>query len=470
MIIALPQLATAMGCALILLAAIIGIANCVHWFGRKQTAQREAEKKNDQSFNWKDLIVPPRQFILLRVLLDENDHASLSSFQFLAWTLVIAFLYLTLWVLRFLNGTSAAPPDIPANLMVLMGISIAVPVASKGIEIYKTIKPRLRGETYQPPDYASMLEENGSPSLLRFQMFFWTLAALVIYVVSFVIAALGQSTDILTTGLPDINPTFLFLMGMSQAGYLGSKAVAGKVEKTGSDQGSPVRGQPAEAGAPAPATQSDGQKVPMAIREIVPRDSVRSKDLVTILGSGFGVKPDTLMIGDVRIDPAGIARWEDGRIEFSLPEKTALGMQPVRILTGTGSASGQVTVSGSPWLAGGLDNVDAEIISDIWIDDPTMKGYKCPPIGHFIPDKRYYFFFEFAVPPGTPSWGLTQFRARFLIDGQKIDENSFLPGYMNGRNYGVFNHIFKEQKTFRVEIQGLTSKVMDVVVKNPGQK
>ena len=73
------------------------------------------------------------------------------------------------------------PPAPDSSLMTLMGISVVVPIASKGISEYKKLKPRNYSETYTEPDYASMLEEKGQPSLLRVQMFLWTLAALAIY-------------------------------------------------------------------------------------------------------------------------------------------------------------------------------------------------------------------------------------------------------------------------------------------------
>ena len=80
----------------------------------------------------------------------------------------------------------------------------------------------------------------------------------------------------------------------------------------------------------------------------------------------------------------------------------------------------------------------------------------------------YYFFFEFAVPPGTPSWGRTEFQARFYVEGNLTgDPRSFLPGYMNGKNYGVFDHVFNAAGAYTVEIRGATTKTMKVEVKRP---
>lgn len=460
MVITPSQLAAAMGCALILLVVIIACANFISWFGRQQAARRAAGKPLEIN----DLMVPLHHFILLRVLLDDKEHASLSSFQFLMWTLLISFLYATLWFLQFLNRIPGAPPDISPGLMVLMGISVAVPISSRVIDVYKKIKPREEGEEYKSPNYASMLEENGQPSLLRFQMFLWTLAALAIYSGLFVTGILQAGVEIGEFGLPPINETFLFLMGLSQTGYLGSKAFAGKVEPTGKTGTKDMVSGPTATGTEPPNATG---AAPMSIREIIPRDTIRAKELVTILGSGFGREKDTIIFGEDRIDPLNITKWENERIEFTLPENKKPGVYPFRVVAGGASASGQITVSVPP-LRRGFNNIDAEILGRIWIDDPTNKGLRVPPIGHFIPDNMYHFFFEFAVPPGTDPWGMTQFRAHFMVNGKEVADQSFMPGHMGGKNYGVFDYIFRDLGTFRIEIKGAGApKSMDIEVK-PG--
>lgn len=79
MAVDLVQLAWAMVASLALIAGVIVIIHFIYTFGGRKG---------------------PKDFFLLRVLLDKNNHASLSAFQFLCWTLLIAFLYLTLWFLH----------------------------------------------------------------------------------------------------------------------------------------------------------------------------------------------------------------------------------------------------------------------------------------------------------------------------------------------------------------------------------
>ncbi len=455
MTISAVQLATAMELSFALIVVIIACANFIQWYGRKRTEKRAAS----QSLCREDFIVPPKHFILLRVLLDKNGHASLSTFQLLMWTLLISFLYITLWFLQLREGSTQAPPAIPEGLMALMGISVGVPIVSKGISEYKKLKTRSEGEVYSEPRYASMLEEDGQPSLLRFQMFLWTLAAVVIYFWLFTTTVFNAGPETVSVALPDIDPTLLFLMGLSQAGYLGSAAYAGTLEKS-------------SAGAVTPperttATESVLAAPSPAIRETIPR-SAGPHELVTLLGSGFGSKPDSLMIGQEKVSSENIRRWEDTRIEFTLPDTGPPGKHTLVVMTEGKSGSGEITVSTPAWVHEGIDKTPADIISEIWIDDPSQKSYRIPPIGYFIPGKRYYFFFEYAVPPGTPSWGRTEFQAGFYIDGKPACEpRSFMPGYMNGKNYGVFDYRFESEGTFTIEIRGATAKSMDVVVKRP---
>jgi len=111
-----------------------------------------------------------------------------------------------------------------------------------------------------------------------------------------------------------------------------------------------------------------------------------------------------------------------------------------------------------------MERVRAEIIGDIWIDDVYGRGASVPPIGYFIPNKRYYFVYEFDVPEGTPSWG-TDFVTDFLINGKVINTQGFPPGAQNGKNYGVYYNTFTDEGDYLIEIRGKNMKQLKVVVK-----
>lgn len=437
MFIDLVQLAWAMVASFALIAGVIIVIHFIYTFGGRKG---------------------PKDFFLLRILLDKNNHASLSAFQFLCWTFLIAFLYLTLWFLHLLMKSTEPPGAISVSLMALMGISVAIPIASQGIAAYKRTKLRAEEEVYNEPDYVSMLEENGRPSLLRVQMFLWTIAALAIFAWQFFVSLDTAETidTLLTLGLPVIDSTLLFLMGLSATGYLGNQAYSGSVEKTGGP-----KKVVEEKAAPLVAS---GKAQTLAIRYIIPKNTVLMEK-VTILGSGFGTQPDTLMIGKEKVSPDHIHRWENTRIEFTQSVTLKPGTYPLMIIAGNSSVSEDINVSNPSWIQPGIDKIDADIISEIWIDDPTNKAYRLPPIGHFVTGKRYYFFFEFAVPSGTPSWGLTEFQANLFINGSSVGgPKSFMPGHLNGKNYGVFDYVFKTAGDYIVEIRGVTTKSINVHV------
>lgn len=59
-------------------------------------------------------------------------------------------------------------------------------------------------------------------------MFLWTIMSVIIYLALFMsqINGINNIDDLKQLKLPDIDPSLLFLMGLSQAGYLGAKSVA----------------------------------------------------------------------------------------------------------------------------------------------------------------------------------------------------------------------------------------------------
>jgi hypothetical protein len=164
---------------------------------------------------------------------------------------------------------------------------------------------------------------------------------------------------------------------------------------------------------------------------------------------------------------SGILNWFQGTIKGS--ESLTIDREREIPLQGslTDSVKNHIDSGSIPWKSSSdFKPIDADIIGEIWIEDPNQKMYRCPPIGYFIPNKRYYFFFEFAVPPGTPSWGSTLFRADFVVDGMKLNEQSFMPGNLNGKNYGVFYHEFKSDGEHLVEICGKKTVALKVQVKS----
>jgi hypothetical protein len=177
----------------------------------------------------------------LNIIRAEYWVPSLSLFQFLLWTIVISFSYIWITTIRIFAGDLTFTTKIPPNLYLLLGISVAVPLISVGYtkSVYNPDTPAKPPEKLPP--FGMMLKNKGKIALNRFQMFLWTIVSIVLYlsiVVGTVTAVMGSDTggvnatsdgpgaDVVPgPSLPDIDPTLVYLMGLSQAGYLGGRLV-----------------------------------------------------------------------------------------------------------------------------------------------------------------------------------------------------------------------------------------------------
>ena len=122
------------------------------------------------------------------------------------------------------------PPleEIPTGILALMGISTAVPIARS-----KMVSANLRPKTDHK--LSSILQDKeGRPALSKFQMFIWTWIAILIYLVILFssVYEIGasdyevenikcQENKYSCLAFPDIDPSLVVLMGLSQTAYLG---------------------------------------------------------------------------------------------------------------------------------------------------------------------------------------------------------------------------------------------------------
>ena len=194
----------------------------------------------------------------LGILVGSRNLMSLSRFQMVAWTIVILSAFLTIAFRRILGGV-ANPLDIviDQHLWALLGISTASLVGTPLILQNKTGKDTdqatvaktaiATGETAQQVDdnrqgnlYANpsitdarvtdMFEgdEVGNTAYIdiaKVQMFLFT----IIIIVAFCYQVYGMLCDFCKTGniaalvMPVLSPGLIALLGISHAGYLGSK-------------------------------------------------------------------------------------------------------------------------------------------------------------------------------------------------------------------------------------------------------
>jgi len=166
------------------------------------------------------------------VILNDKGYPTISKFQFLLWTLVIAFTYFSIQII-IVVGTDYSTEqaylikNVPENLLALMGISVAVPIIASA----KTRKTKKIKKQDDSKSFGTMfLNLHGNLDLARLQMFLWTIIGISIYLHT-VFDEILTLSSIGELFLPDVSPTLLILMGLSQGAYLGSKFVGGNTQE-----------------------------------------------------------------------------------------------------------------------------------------------------------------------------------------------------------------------------------------------
>jgi hypothetical protein len=244
------------------------------------------------------------------IIRDGDYYPSLARFQFLIWTFIISFSFLSIYLVRILGGELGFPQQIPAGVLQLMGISIVTPIIGNGLSSFKYDTTISKKQIDKIPPFATMLLENDKPVLFRYQMFLWTFVGIGIYLFIFFSTVSVSISDVQkgeelkcdqlkpdkakqagceelklsNLNLPDIDPSLVILMGLSQGAYLGGKLVA---------------------------------RTPARINRLVVGTSDKS---LIIMGENFG-SGGVILIGNdkVAITPNPEVKWTDNRIDLPLP-------------------------------------------------------------------------------------------------------------------------------------------------------
>jgi len=268
---------------LIVLAFLLSLAIVLGLFVAAQSMIRKERREGEEGKRG-----------LLDIVRDEEWKPSLALFQFMVWTGLIATLFLFIYLTRIFAGNYNILPSIPTNVLELMGISVAVPIVSQSISVVKSgNRTKQRPKDEDMPPWYSMVMENDKPSLPRMQMFIWTWIAVVIYIGLFLAKLADPSTlqPITNLTLPDIDPTLVLLMGLSQSAYIGGKAVS--------------------------------QEAPV-ITEISPNEGEVGHP-ISIGGFRFGDKRSAQDGGEVRfgnnhVPSEKVDRWSKTRIDLKVPQ------------------------------------------------------------------------------------------------------------------------------------------------------
>jgi hypothetical protein len=157
-----------------------------------------------------------------------DGRPSTSKFQWLVWLVAILFAYVVLWVVRARQGDWDAISDVPTNLLLVLGFSTGTMAAAKGIttgyvqsaKVAKT--PTAPTATQSATTSGILVSDTGDPDISKVQMIGFTFVAVGIFLATLIHHLRMNPID---PTLPDIDPSLLVLMGISQGGYLGKKLV-----------------------------------------------------------------------------------------------------------------------------------------------------------------------------------------------------------------------------------------------------
>jgi hypothetical protein len=239
------------------------------------------------------------------IVRDGSGFPSLARFQFLLWTFILMFAILGVFLIRLFMGTPTLPNDIPENLLILTGISIAVPFVSNPLSSMKygdrkpttgtlAVEP-LNGKNRRP--LKTMLMENDKPTVSRFQMFSWTWISIITYLGYSFSQTTFMLTDVNILTVPDIPQVFVYLMGLSQVAYVGNKATLSKS---------------------------------IAVTQVLPKQAA-AKQPVTIRGTNFGTQEEGRVLfedgkkeelgNQVIVSISRIKRWNENIIVIEIPDR-----------------------------------------------------------------------------------------------------------------------------------------------------
>jgi len=179
------------------------------------------------------------------VLINERNSMSLSRFQMVLWSLIILSAYAAIALIRARSGqgVDAMEVTVPTELWMLMGINSASLVGSPMLSSNKTKKRPINTNLSEINDMGilSVKKDENDASITdlfrgdevnnwnyvdmpRLQMFFFTIVVAIVYCVEVYQIVNGENVSS-TVALPTIDEGMITLMGISNAAYLGGKAV-----------------------------------------------------------------------------------------------------------------------------------------------------------------------------------------------------------------------------------------------------
>src|SRR5260370_36006064 len=120
--------------------------------------------------------------------------------------------------------------QIPQNVLIALGISITSAVAAQAIAGSQAASNPAAKTGNDAPSYdpSALVRDDqaATASLTKVQLLFWTVVAIVVYLVTSFDGLAGLQACLSKTpacGLPDIDTTLMLFMGLGHATYIGGK-------------------------------------------------------------------------------------------------------------------------------------------------------------------------------------------------------------------------------------------------------
>ena len=233
-----------------------------------------------------------------------DNRLSTSKLQVLLWTATVGFVYVTLYADRSISLHLSYPLfGIPQNVLIALGISVTSAVAAQAITGSQVAANPDTKDTKPEPSYDPKAlvanDDSSTPSLTKVQVLFWTVVAIVVYLVA-TFKGLGSLATCIPNPsakppvdcmLPDIDTVLMVFMGLGHATYLGNKIAGGP--------------QPLLAGAAASQPDAAGKRT------------------VTLTGTNLG-SAGTISMNGSTITPANLT-WGPTAITFDIPPRAGGG-------------------------------------------------------------------------------------------------------------------------------------------------
>lgn len=165
---------------------------------------------------------------IFALALGADGRLSTSKLQFLLWTGAVVYVFLAL---VFAHGSATFSDNLPQNILLVMGFSLATAVGAKYIVINQptTAPVTDSGPPTMDPKYL-IVDNNGVPDLNKAQMLTWTVIGIVAFLMN---TASSWGTYVMCTPtsstpcwFPDVPQALMVLMGLGQGAYLGGKIVS----------------------------------------------------------------------------------------------------------------------------------------------------------------------------------------------------------------------------------------------------